>query len=328
MAKADVRRMAFKPTGELLLPGLRRHVMRDSMRVDPDRDMSFIHPSEMVKADWCHTRAYWRISGAEPAKAKQIDFRLANVFAEGHAIHHRYQTWLWDMGVLWGRWQCKACDDSFFALSPMFCHCGGDLKYREVPLFSAEHHVIGHADGAVWLPEWEKPRLIEIKSVGIGTVRFEAPSLHGRFQDGEITLDQLWYSINRPFGSHLKQGNLYLALAPSTHEYLVEVDQIIFIYEWKPTQDVKEFTVSARSEVVSELLEDARSVRVSLERATPPERPYWADAAGPICKACPYKAHCWGTEPPKEAPDGPVTTNTTAVRRSSAAKRRKVLGKT
>ena len=34
---------------------------------------------------------------------------MENVFAEGHAIHAKYQTWLWEMGVLFGDWLCLDC---------------------------------------------------------------------------------------------------------------------------------------------------------------------------------------------------------------------------
>lgn len=319
MASSD-RRMSFKPTGEVLLHQIRRHVMREVARPNPDRDMSFVHPSEMTKESWCPRVPYYRISGAESSGEKPISFQLANVFAEGHSIHDKYQRWLWDMGVLWGRWECRDHGHSFFDLSPEFCHCGSDLKYREVPLFSERHRLIGHADGAV-LCEDGKVRLIEIKTVGLGTVRMEAPDLFKKYSEGSKTLDQLWTSIGRPFPSHLKQGNLYLAIAPECHEFLRDTTEIVFLYEWKPTQAVKEFAVTHREEVVHDILEDARSIKVCLEQKVPPERPDWAADTSHLCKPCEYYGVCWGKK--KGAEDAPVRT---AVKRSSPARRRKALG--
>jgi hypothetical protein len=315
------RRLSYKPTGEVLLHQLRRHVMREASRVDVDRDMSYLHPSEMAKPTWCARVPYYRISGAESSGPASIGFQLANVFAEGHSIHDKYQKWLWDMGVLWGQWECKTCGVRFFDLAPMFCECGGDLRYKEVPLFSGEHLITGKADGAV-LCEDGKVRLIEIKTVGVGTVRMEAPELHGKYADASSkSIDQLWYSINRPFPSHLRQGQLYLALAPQCHSYLADVDEIVFLYEWKPTQAVKEYVVKSRADVVEGLLSDAVAVRRSLEVEEPPDRPDWSASEGPVCKKCEYSAVCWG----KEAADAPATP-TVRVKSATRQRRRKALG--
>jgi hypothetical protein len=319
----DIRRNSFKATGETLLPQIRRHAMREAAVVDPDRDMSFVHPSEMVKADWCPRRPYFRITGEDAKNVKPIGFQLANVFAEGHAIHRRWQSWLRDMGILWGKWKCMSCDDVFFALSPDTCRCGGKVEYREVPLYSEKHHIIGHADGAV-LCEDGVVRLIEIKSVGIGTIRFEAPSLFKQFTSGDRTLDELWSAISRPLPSHLKQGNLYLSLASECHEYLKDTDEIIFLYEWKPTQAAREFKVKYNPDLVSSLLEDAHTVGASVRAGSPPEHPHWASAGGPVCKSCEYVDVCWGSKEPRSR-DAEETVKR-GVKRSTGAKRRKVVG--
>jgi hypothetical protein len=43
---------------------------------------------------------------------------MNNIFAEGHAIHGKYQDWLWEMGVLWGRWLCLSCHNKWDDTSP------------------------------------------------------------------------------------------------------------------------------------------------------------------------------------------------------------------
>lgn len=317
---SDPRRRAYKPTGEILLPQIRRHVMREVMR-PTNRDTAHVHPSELVHGDWCPRRAYHRIMGDPAADEKQIDFRIANIFAEGHQIHERWQTWLWDMGLLWGRWKCKECKKSFYDLAPVACDCGGDLRYKEVPLYDEEYRLLGHADGAV-LCEDGKVRLIEIKSIGIGTLRFEAPRIYEEYQKGEIDLDRLWLKIKRPLPSHLKQGNLYLMMAPKCHEYLADTDEIIFLYEWKATQEARELVFKYRRPIVQELLDDARSVKVSVDVGIPPERAHWADPNHKDCKACPYREVCWGLQEEQKQDDGPRR----EVRRASGARRRKALG--
>ena len=41
--------------------------------------------------------------------------------------------------------------------------------YKEAPLSLPSHALIGHTDGVLILPD--KPRLLEVKSIGLGTVR-------------------------------------------------------------------------------------------------------------------------------------------------------------
>jgi CRISPR/Cas system-associated exonuclease Cas4 (RecB family) len=312
------RRVSYKPTGEVLLHLLRRHVMREAAR-PTDRDMTFVHPSEMTKDSWCPRVPYYRIAGV-PSEPEEISFSLANIFAEGHSIHDKYQQWFWDMGVLWGRWKCNDCGDSFFATSPKACNCGGSLRYREVPLFSEEHHLIGHADGAV-VCEDGKIRLIEIKTVGLGTVRIEAPALFRQYADGSKPLDKLWMSVNRPFPSHLKQGNLYLHMAPKCHEFLADTDEMIFIYEWKPTQAVREFVVGYSPSVVQSLLDDAKAIKASLSTGVAPDRPHWSAAGAKVCRKCVFSATCWEQE--EEEKD---VAPTVRVRRATSTRRRKALG--
>ena len=88
------------------------------------------------------------------------------------------------------------------------------LKYDEVPLRDEKLHMVGHADGI----DSEDVAVIEIKSVGVNTLRFEAPQLikdhsykvniNGRNREF-IDYDGLWDSIRVPFPSHIRQAHLY-----------------------------------------------------------------------------------------------------------------------
>ena len=196
-------------------------------------------------------------------------FTMNNVFAEGHTIHDKYQTWLWEMGVLYGRWLCLSCraivgGHCAQVLCPVSvapaastgrCRCNREL-------------IGGHADGAVHdLDGWTG--LIEIKSIGIGTLRFEAPRLYNRYLDGE-TLENMWWKINRPFPTHIKQGQLYLWMAWPRYE------EICFIYESKFHQQTKEFVVSYNPSLIAPLLETAREVAQAVTAGVAPDRPEWA----------------------------------------------------
>ena len=317
------RRLKQTLRSSALLADIERHVMRESMK--SDRDMSYIHPSDMAKSDFCHRWAYYTVTGTEVSDTKaNPSFQLQNIFAEGHYIHSKWQGWLQDMGVLWGKWQCPGCDDEYFGFAGSGC-AGCDMPpvYREVPLRSDEHMIRGHADGAVRCADG-KMRLIEIKSVGIGTLRFEAPKLFDRYNAGELGLDGLWKAVTKPFPSHVRQGMIYLTLASGTHEELADVDEIVFLYEFKATQAVKEFVVKLDPAIVADRLEDARSVTASVSSGRPPERPTWAEDSGVrTCKSCVYQRHCWNLEDKDEAStDGQKV----GVRKADSRKRRRVLG--
>jgi len=308
--------------GDRILPVMERHVMR-SIKENAERDPGWMHPSDMVKPDWCGRHDYYRIIGTPVEKTSQRNpsFRMNNVFAEGHAIHGKYQQWLWEMGVLFGMWQCLECDHRFGALSPERCQfcLSNRIIYKEVPLRRNRHMVEGHADAAVHgLEGWDG--LVEVKSIGIRTMAFEAPRLYQRYLNGEAAED-IWWKIQRPFPTHMRQGQLYLWMTWPRYE------EIAFIYESKFHQQTKEFVVRYNKAYIAHLLEGAMEVAQGVRTGHVPDRPHWAeDPEGKVCNSCEYRSTCWQLG----APDGAEeTTQTTAsVKRGSAARRRRALRKT
>src|SRR5215510_5840577 len=87
----------------LVLGEIQKHVLRHSLDPDPERDRSFLHPSDMAKSDWCYRADFYRMTGAPESKehVRNPSFRMENIFEEGHDIHHKWQTWLWEMGNLY-----------------------------------------------------------------------------------------------------------------------------------------------------------------------------------------------------------------------------------
>jgi hypothetical protein len=305
----------------VLLPRIERHVMKTpQMDVRPaDHSLAFMHPSDMSKPDWCHRHDYYRIVGTPEGKAARVNpsFRMENALAEGHTIHDKYQRWLWEMGVLWGMWLCLECGHRFGALSPKICQfcLSTRIIYKELPLRRNQMKVEGHADAAVHA-EWFRG-LVEVKSIGIQTLRFEAPRLYNRYQDGESAED-IWWKIQRPFGSHLRQGMLYLWMAWPTYE------QIVFIYESKFHQQTKEFVVQYNRNLIEPILEQVKAVSHGVKSGTPPERPSWAeDAVSKVCVSCVYRNTCWqlGANVDTEADDPPKI----LVRRARSVTRRRAL---
>lgn len=254
--------------GTVLLGDIQAHMIKEHAKPS-DRRQDIVHPSETSKESWCPRATYYRIEACRAASdpflkpAESTGVQLLNIFDEGHNIHHKWQTRIREMGDLWGSWQCthSKCYEYYWnTLCPDICdECGGDsFIYREVPLKSEKYLIHGHADGAV-------PRLnalIEIKSVGPGTVRMEASEVYARNVEGsKIDLQSLWKDIKEPFPSHIKQGQLYLALCDLMG---LPFDNIIFIYESKFNQGVKEFVVKYDSAVSSKVLEYCRQIVNSL----------------------------------------------------------------
>lgn len=281
MTKVVKRRViaakAVKPGGDLrafldaskapsrLIAPIERHLLT---RAPGDRPTDVLHPSEIIAADWCHRASYHLLRGDKP-KPERNRLRTQTIFDEGHEIHRKWQQWLREMGVLYGKWECLICGWQDLALSPPWCFgCRGKrgLVYREVPLVSARHRIAGHADGLVKLRD-EDDCLIEIKSIGLGTVRAEAPGLLAK---AEGDLDKLWASIRHPFGKHLRQGQLYLSLAALAYGDEAP-KEMVFLYENKMNQAAKEFVVSHQAEVCADILEEALDVVWSVNNEREPD---------------------------------------------------------
>lgn len=273
-----------------LLGDVQRHMLREQQK-DDGRNPGVIHPSEMAKSDWCplstYRRILWHREGKEIPQSAEIAFGLENVFDEGHDIHNKWHTRLWKMGVLRGIWRCLHCNMHWEATSPKKCGrptCGSKaITYVEVPIFGDEWLIGGHADG-----EYDNHKkaggmpLIEIKSVGLGTLRFEEPSLLQKYSHkcddlgkSIYDLEGLWSDIRRPFPSHLRQGNIYLHCNGN--------DRMVYIYEFKANQQVKEFVVKANPKVVEPLIDICLDIKFALESGgTPPPCPHGGCAE---CKA-------------------------------------------
>lgn len=290
-----------------LINPLTRHVMRKMAQEDGERRQDVMHPSEMSKADWCGRKSYYTILGVTPQRVSDANpsFTMSNILTEGTNIHTKYQTWLWEMGVLYGRWECRECSYRWDALSPEDCpECSSvRLRYKEVPLENKKYLIGGHADGAVHDLLEVGPVMIEVKSIGIRTLAFEAPRLYQQYLDG-TPAEEIWFQINRPFGSHLKQGTFYLWLA---RELGLPYEYMLFIYESKFNQQVKEFLVKFNPTLIAPRLEEAKDVAQGVRAGIAPDHPDWAAPDGPVCQSCVHRNTCWNKESdendqPKEEP--------------------------
>ena len=160
------------------------------------------------------------------------------------------------MKVLYGKFQCQNCKHITVGTSPANCEeCNSALmEYNEVALVDDSVRIAGHTDG--WIKGIGNDCLIEIKSIGAGTLRFEAPEL---LMDADNDLTKAWKSIRRPLRSHLLQGQMYLELARRMYGEDAP-KEIVFIYELKADQDYKEFSVKADGEIVDKIFYYAKKI--------------------------------------------------------------------
>ena len=265
-----------KKTPSLLLGDFERHQLS---RPPGDRSTTVLHPSEIVKQDWCLRQSYFLLRGHTKAQEKH-SFRLQSIFDTGHAAHAKYQRYLQEMGILYGKFGCTICGHSYFGMASLDCEsCGNpSMEYREVTLHDDSLRIKGHTDG--WVKKADDEFLIEIKTIGTGTIRAEAPSLMEE-HNGDFL--KAFANIKHPFGSHILQGQLYLELMQRMGH---DVNKIVFLYELKADQTLKEFVVERDFELVRHVFDLAKVVNDAVDAGTPPK----CSNSPTTCKYCsPYQ---------------------------------------
>lgn len=277
--KSELAKFFDTKKAELKLTGpLQRHLLQ---RPPGKRRTDVLHPSEIIKKDWCLRASYFLLRGHTKI-AEKPPLRLQNIFDEGHYIHAKWQSYFQEMGVLHGKFECVSCEKITWGTSPESCeHCGHHrLEYAEVTLTDDKLRIAGHTDG--WVKGLGDDCLIEIKSIGPGTLRSEAPNL--LFEaDGDFM--KAWKNVRRPFGPHILQGQMYLELMNRMGN---EIDEIVFIYELKADQDYKEFPPIKRDfELVRHIFDKAERLIEMVDSNTEPK---CSNNPGETCKQCdPYK---------------------------------------
>jgi hypothetical protein len=264
---------SYKPSGTLkkfvdanrkptrVLASVERYLL--ARPADTSRRSDVIHPSAMVKGDWCHRAEYYELTGRPPAPSKyKTSMKQLLVFEEGHRIHARWQAWFGDMGKLYGKWECSECGLIYWGTG--LCCLGEPPMYREVPVHNDALRISGHADG--WLKGFGDDMLLEIKSIGEGTIRWEQPEL---LIEHDNDFKKAWESLKAPFVTHIMQAQVYMKLLelmdPDNHP-----KEALFLYESKIDQSVKEFVVPKSDFGVTELFEAAAMIVKAVKEGTPP----------------------------------------------------------
>lgn len=273
ITKSDLKTfLDAKKVNRRLLGDVERHLLSRPLS---DRRTDVLHPSEIIKRDWCRRASYFLLKGY-PKNQTRPNLRLQSIFDEGHAIHAKWQNWFYEMGVLHGKFKCLACGKTTWGTSPNICEIcqSRSLVYDEVTLEAPDFRIAGHTDG--WIKGIGNDCLIEIKSIGPGSIRHESPELFKQSAD----FMEAWKNVRRPFNSHLLQGQMYLELMKRMGH---EVSELVFIYELKADQDYKEFVIKADYELVSHIFDGARKVVTAVEMNQPPK---CNNNLGGTCQQC------------------------------------------
>ena len=284
VSNADLERfLAAKKTRSRLLGDIERFLQK---RPAGDRSTTVLHPSEIIKDNFCLRGSYFLLQGY-PKVAANPGLKLQSIFDTGHQVHAKWQAWFQEMGVLHGKFKCLVCNKTTWGTSPEACeHCGrGDrLEYAEVTLVDETLRIAGHTDG--WVKGIGKDTLIEIKTIGPGTLRGDM----NLFMSAGGDFMKAWSSLTRPFRDHVLQGQMYLELM-NRMGYVGEdgepINEIVFLYELKADQTFKEFSIKRDFEVVRHIFEKAEKVVKAVEANTPPK---CNNNLGGTCPQCdPYK---------------------------------------
>lgn len=228
---------------------------------DGSRRTDVLHPSEMASGNWCYRASYFQLLGQAPQANRKMSMRLLSVFEEGHSIHAKWQRWFQQMNVLYGKWYCIECEEMFWGGSD--CH-DGPLEYREVPLFYEPLRILGHSDG--WLVGLGDPLMLEIKSVGVGTLRWEAPEL---LIEHDNDIEKAWKALKNPFQKHITQVQIYMKLAELLG-YENVPQEAVLVYECKSNQEAKEFVVHKSDFGITELFDAAKMICDAIRDKMPP----------------------------------------------------------
>ena len=178
----------------------------------------------------------------------------------------------------------EECGHHWFAKSPTECQfCRSErLTYKEYPLRHERYMVEGHADGAVHFPDLRS--LIEIKSIGIRTLAFEAPRLYQRYLDGQSGRGHLAMTSPTPSPATCARASCTCGWRglPTSRSCSSTSPS-------STSRPRSSWSSTTRTSSLP-LLEMAKEVSQCVRTGYVPDRPDWATGPdGKVCASCPYR---------------------------------------
>lgn len=232
-----------------------------------------------------------------------IDPRLQRIFDNGTAVHERLQKYLTNMEM---------------------------LLLDEVPLINDDYKIQGHTDGFLDIGNGEVA-ILEIKSINDNQFQQLKTAKEEHKKQGLVYLFcaesrrnflKSEYKDTNSFNSsyddryryfeshyqHLQGGKKYTRQAKIENEVTLNllsdnilfytdkpITKVIFLYENKNNQELKEFVIELNRQtrpILDSVLEDYKTLNACCEKGVPPERE-GKSKSDSCCKWCSYKNECW-----------------------------------
>lgn len=286
---------AMKKEGYVTAP-LDKYLFEEANRPN-DRAVNVNAPSQAGRCN--RANYYMRMQYVDDGS---IDPRTQRIFDNGSYTHERLQTYLLDMEL---------------------------LLMDEVPLINADYNIQGHTDGFLNLDG--EVAILEIKSINdnqFGQLR-DAKEEHKK--QGLIYLfcaeeTRLWlhemYKTEEEFNAsyneryayfeqryqHMKSGRKYTREQKIKNEVMLNmlsdnilfhtdkpITKVIFLYENKNNQELKEFVVERNmttEPILQEVLKDYKYLNECCENEELPPREGTSKSCN-LCRWCNYRTTCW-----------------------------------
>lgn len=297
MSLKDLMRATVKDS--YVIKPLELYLMSLSAK-DEDRAINVNAPSQV---GGCLRSRFYARTGAE-ADSFTIEPRTRRIFDNGTYVHERIQSYLEAAGV---------------------------LLMREVPIINDSFTIQGHTDGILKLSETELG-VLEIKSINSRScteLKSEKPEHkkqgliylfcleeHRKYLRERYTTEEKFkrsiLARRRRYAEyykHLKDGEKYTAEEKRAFQvslciqrdnllYHCEkpITKVIFLYENKDTQDMKEYCVTTENDTSFQVLSDTLAECATLNKYVkdnklPPRE--GRSKSDNICRWCNYKTECW-----------------------------------
>lgn len=267
---------------------------------DNDRAVNVNAPSQIGK---CLRQRYYARTGAT-RDSNAVDARTRRIFDNGTKTHERLQQYLAEQGM---------------------------LLMDEIPVLNEYYNIQGHTDGLLAVSRVEKA-ILEIKSINsngfsqlktakdehiqqglsyVYCVEERRKFLHEHYADLadlEDDKDALMKSYAKHY-QHLKGGrkftreekiqfqcDLHFKMDSILIQTNVPITRVVFLYENKDNQELKEYCISAREaksqETIKEVLRDCAKLNEYVAKGKVPPR-CSSTKSSMECRFCPFAIECW-----------------------------------
>lgn len=257
----------------ILIPAINTHLLSKNC-FDPDRKHGWNSPSGIGN---CQRYNYFLRTNTIPDTV-HIDPRLQRIFDNGTAVHVRLQRYLMKQGIL--------LDD-------------------EAPLFNEEYQIMGTTDGL--LLDGDSLAVLEIKSINSNSFKYlmDAKDEHKEqasvymfclnemrkeiLRGNRLTLEQSYLNKLSYLSDEKREDrfNRFKGTLDLLEKYPKPITKVIFLYESKDTQELKEFPLIDNKEEIKKALDKFKSINNAvLSGEIPPVETSFK------CNSCVYKSRC------------------------------------